>query len=132
MIGREKHHKHAAYLIRNGDLQAFRAREIEVIALIARYHRRSAPSKRHRRFRKLPSDWRRVVCVGSALLRVADGLDRTNCSVIVDVACRVRSDEIELLVENRGDAELELWSARSRGKLLERVLGRDIIIRSLS
>lgn len=132
VIGRDKHHKHTAYLIRNGDLQSFSAREIEVMALIARYHRREAPSKQHRRFRALPKRWRRVVQIGSAILRIADGLDRTNCSVVVDVACRARPDEIELLVENRGDAELEIWSARSRSKLLEHVLGRDVLVRSLS
>jgi exopolyphosphatase/guanosine-5'-triphosphate,3'-diphosphate pyrophosphatase len=132
LIGREKHHKHSAYLIRNGDLEHFRKSEIEVIALIARYHRKSAPSKRHRRFRKLSRQWRHVVEVGAALLRVADGLDRTNCSIVVDVTCRTRSDEVELLIDSRGDAELEVWSARSRAKLFEHVIGRDVLVRSLS
>jgi exopolyphosphatase/guanosine-5'-triphosphate,3'-diphosphate pyrophosphatase len=132
LIGREKHHKHSAYLIRNGDLEHFRKGEIEVIALIARYHRKSSPHKNHRRFRKLPKHWRRVVEVGAPLLRIADGLDRTNCSIVTDVTCRTRTDEIELLIDSRGDAELEVWSARSRSKLFERVIRRDVLVRSLS
>ena len=68
--------------------------------------------------------------MGTALLRIADGLDRTNCAVVRDLTCRTRKDCVDLLVHSRGDAELELWSANARKDLFEKVFGRAITIRA--
>ena len=46
-ISYEQHHKHSYYLIKNGDLRGFEPDEIEMIALIARYHRRGTPKRHH-------------------------------------------------------------------------------------
>src|SRR5262249_54096045 len=46
-ISYERHHKHSHYLIENGDLRGFEPKEIATIALIARYHRRAVPDRRH-------------------------------------------------------------------------------------
>ena len=40
-ISYERHHRHSYYLIKNGDLRGFDPEEIEIIALIARYHRQA-------------------------------------------------------------------------------------------
>ena len=126
LIGQPKHHKHSLYLILNGGLDPFTRDEVLTIGNIARYHRRAAPTTGHRHYRALPRRLRRVVKVGAALLRIADGLDRTSCGVVADVACRVRPGRVDVIVESRGDAELELWSARSRSKLFKRVFGRSV------
>ena len=128
MIGRPEHHKHSAYLILNGDLRPFGREEVRTIACVARFHRKAYPAKRHATYAALPKRLRRAVRVGAALLRIADGLDRTNCSVVTEVKCRVRPDQVEVLVDSRGDAELEIWSAHSRGQLFERVFGRRLVV----
>ena len=46
-ISYERHHRHSYYLIKNGDLRGFDPEEIEIIALIARYHRQATPKKSH-------------------------------------------------------------------------------------
>jgi exopolyphosphatase/guanosine-5'-triphosphate,3'-diphosphate pyrophosphatase len=119
------------YLLLHGNLQPFKTREVQTIANIARYHRKAFPTLDHSHFAKLTKRWRNVVKVGAALLRLADGLDRTNCSVVEDLACRIRDDSIEVLVDSRGDAELELWSAAARAALFERVFRRTITFRQL-
>jgi exopolyphosphatase/guanosine-5'-triphosphate,3'-diphosphate pyrophosphatase len=126
LIGQARHHKHSQYLILNGGLTALGRDEVLTVANIARYHRRAAPSVKHPRFRALPKRLRKAVEVGAALLRIADGLDRTSCAAVADVLCRVRPDRVEFLVESRGDAELELWSARSRSRLFRKVFGRKV------
>ena len=130
-IGPSTHHKHSRYLILNGALDPFTRGEVRTIACIARYHRRSSPTRRHRHFASLPKRLRRIVRVGAALLRIADGLDRTNCSVVADVTCRTRRDRVDILAETRGDAELELWSARSRSKLFEHLFGLSVLLSPL-
>ena len=132
LIGQARHHKHSRYLILNGGLSPFKKDEVLTVANIARYHRRSPPSAEDKYFRALPKRLRRAVEVGAALLRIADGLDRTSCGAVADVLCRVRPERVEVLAETRGDAELELWSARSRSKLFEKVFGRKVTFAPLT
>jgi len=129
MIGRPKHHKHSAYLILHGALAPFARREVWTIACVARYHRKSYPgTARDEVYARLPKRLRRAVKVGAALLRIADGLDRTNCSVIADVKSRVRPDEVQILVTGRGDAELEIYSAQARATMFESYFDRRVVV----
>jgi exopolyphosphatase / guanosine-5'-triphosphate,3'-diphosphate pyrophosphatase len=125
-IGRERHHKHSMYLILNGNLKNFTEEETAIIANIARYHRKADPSARHRNFKKLSAHARKIVNVGSALLRLSDGLDRSHCSVIQDVRCRIEDKVVRCVLTARGDAELEIWGARRKRKPFGKVFGRKI------
>jgi exopolyphosphatase/guanosine-5'-triphosphate,3'-diphosphate pyrophosphatase len=125
-IGREGHHKHSMYLILNGALKNFSDEEIKIIANIARYHRKSEPKKSHDSYISLSSWGRRVVDVGSSLLRLADGLDRSHASAITKIQCKIREDRVKCLLTARSDAELEIWGARRKMDLFEKVFGRKI------
>lgn len=131
LIGREGHHKHSAYLILNGGLDGrggMTRDEVKTVACIARYHRKRMPEKSDAIYSDLSHHQKKVVKVGAALLRIADGLDRTNCSVVQDIAVRVRDAGVELRLTSRGEAELEVWSGQSRAKMFEKVFGRSIEI----
>ena len=84
-ISYEKHHRHSYYLIKNGDLRGFDPAEIEVMGLVARYHRRATPKKGHPGYGELPSPLRKAVKVLSACLRLAEGLDRSHEQVLASV-----------------------------------------------
>ena len=66
------HHKHTYYLIKNGELRGFTPLEIEMLANVARYHRRGHPRRKHPEFGALSRAERRTVRVLAGLLRVAD------------------------------------------------------------
>jgi exopolyphosphatase / guanosine-5'-triphosphate,3'-diphosphate pyrophosphatase len=125
-IGRTGHHKHSMYLIAHGDLKGFLPEEVQTIANIARYHRKATPSKKHDPYTNLSPKCRRVVDVGSALLRLADGLDRSHAGVITDLRCRIGADAVNCVLNPRSDAELEIWGARRKMKWFEKVFDRDI------
>ena len=132
-IGRVDHHKHSAYLILNGDLRDFTQQEVAVIANIARYHRKGKPKKRHKRYAALSASDRRLVDVGAAILRVADGLDRSHSSVVqglrvrLDKARKGEREKLRVVLNARSDAELEVWGARRKRKLLEQVFGHGVV-----
>jgi len=126
LVGRKKHHKHSKYLILHGNLEPFSPREIKMIGNIARYHRKALPSASQRSYRKMREKDRYIVRVGAALLRVADGLDRSNSAVVNDLRCRIRNRKVDIVVKSRGDAELEIWSARSRSQLFAKVFERTV------
>ena len=126
LVGRKKHHKHSKYLILHGNLEPFSPREIRMMGSIARYHRKAYPSSAQNSYRKLREKDRYIVRVGAALLRIADGLDRSNSTVITDLRCRIRDRKVDIVVKARGDAELEIWSARSRSQLFAKVFERTV------
>jgi exopolyphosphatase/guanosine-5'-triphosphate,3'-diphosphate pyrophosphatase len=125
-IGRNGHHKHSMYLIRHGDLKNFTPEEVEIIANIARYHRKSTPKLKHEAYARLSPRAKRIVSTGAALLRLADGLDRSHANVVRDVRCRPAGKELKCVVSTRWDAQLELWGAKRKREMFEKVFKRDI------
>ncbi len=53
VVAHSKHHLHAYYVIRNSELAGLTDLEIEIIAQIARYHRKSEPKPSHAEFAAL-------------------------------------------------------------------------------
>jgi exopolyphosphatase/guanosine-5'-triphosphate,3'-diphosphate pyrophosphatase len=128
-VGHSGHHKHSYYLIRNAEhLTGFTDHEIEVIALVARYHRKSEPKASHVEFAALrPEDQDRVRAL-AGLLRVAIPLDRHRGGEVRSVSATPaggKRDGVVVVVEPRdgADLSLELYSATERKDLLEQVLG---------
>ncbi len=127
-ISYERHHRHSYYLIKNGDLRGFEPNEIEVIALVARYHRRGTPKKDHDGYGDLPSELRRTVRLLAAILRLAETLDRSRHGVVHTITVKDRETDVRILLEARGDAELEVWAGRRQTAVLEDELGKPIVI----
>ncbi len=125
-ISYERHHRHSYYLIKHGDLRGFEPQEIEVIALIARYHRQALPKKTHEGFDSLSSKMQRVVKKLSAMVRLAEGLDRSHSQSISGIDLYPRGDDYLARLRTTNEAELELWAAHRHVRPLERVLGRPI------
>jgi exopolyphosphatase/guanosine-5'-triphosphate,3'-diphosphate pyrophosphatase len=128
IISHDRHHLHSYYVIRNSELlSGFTDHEIELIALVARYHRKSAPKSRHEEYARLSPGDQQTVRVLAGLLRIAAGLDRTRSGTVTGVRAQwgLPGSPVRLLVDTdgAGDPELELYSARSRQDLLAEALG---------
>jgi exopolyphosphatase/guanosine-5'-triphosphate,3'-diphosphate pyrophosphatase len=125
-ISYERHHRHSYYLVKNGGLRGFEPDEIEMIALAARYHRRATPKKTHEGFGRLSPGARRTTRLLGALLRLAEGLDRSHLQPLDGVTVHDRGDAFLIQLRASGDAELEAWAAGRHVAPLERLLGRAI------
>jgi exopolyphosphatase / guanosine-5'-triphosphate,3'-diphosphate pyrophosphatase len=119
-------HRHTEYLVRNGGLRGFDPREVEIMALVGRYHRRGVPRKKNVAFATLARPDREAVRVMAGLLRLADALDRSHRGVVKAVAVSETSPGLRLRCEVEGDAGLEQWASGRRVDLLERALDRAI------
>ncbi len=132
-ISHSSHHRHSYYLIRNSDLLGYTETEIETIANLARYHRKSAPKKKHESYRNLTSKrHRRVVDQLSALLRLAVALDRRQIGAIKRVLCEPHpeSQEFRLLIQPAkpgDDCALELWSLDYKKASFETEFGLKLV-----
>jgi len=132
-VGHSGHHKHSYYLIRNGELLGYTETEIEVIANLARYHRQSAPKKKHENYRNLASKkYRQLVNQLSALLRLAVALDQRRIGAIKAVRCEYRPDVQELHLQLQAsqpddDCALELWSLDYKKGVFEAEYGIKLL-----
>ncbi|MBI4912889.1 MAG: Ppx/GppA family phosphatase [Acidobacteria bacterium] len=130
-VSEKAHHKHGAYLIRNGGLQGFWPQEAEILAQVVRHHRGKDPSpKRHQEFRLLAPWHRQVVVKLAAILRAADALDRRRRQVVRRVELRDEGEYFTLSVEGLGDLRAELEALQDKGDLLFRLLDRPVEIRA--
>jgi exopolyphosphatase/guanosine-5'-triphosphate,3'-diphosphate pyrophosphatase len=132
-VSHSAHHKHSYYLIRHGELLGFTEAEIEVIANLARYHRRTTPKKKHENYSSLPSKkHRHLVNQLSAILRIAVALDRRQIGAIAQVRCKYAPDIRELhlhLVPSHPDDDcaLELWSLDYKKGVFEQEYGVKVV-----
>ena len=121
------HHKESARLIRERAWKSFGQLEVEIIAQVARYHRKSMPELDHPEFRAL-SDWdRRIVQQLSALLRLADALDRSHVQLVQGVQVEVRPDQIVLHLDAVEPVSREVKSALIKGDLAVAIFQRDLL-----
>ncbi len=132
-VSHSAHHKHSYYLIRNSELLGYTETEVEAIANLARYHRKSGPKKKHESYRNLTSKkHRRVVDQLSALLRLAVALDRRQIGAIKAINCQPQLElgEFHLCLETAqtGDeCALELWSLDFKKSSFEAEFGLKLV-----
>lgn len=134
-ISHSSHHKHSYYVIRNSEqLTGFTQHEVELMAVVARYHRKSHPAEKHAEFASLSKGDKKRVRLLAGLLRVAIGLDRGHRGTIATV--RVFADPERLRIEpvigngvdGDDDLQIELYAARERSRLLAAALDVDVEI----
>ncbi|MFB2919169.1 Ppx/GppA phosphatase family protein [Aerosakkonema funiforme] len=132
-VGHSSHHKHSYYLIRNSELLGYTETEIDVIANLARYHRKSCPKKKHDNYRNLPTkEHRQMVSQLNTLLRLAVALDRRQIGAIRQVKCEYRPEVREVCLrlipsQPNDDCALELWSLDYKKGCFETEFGVKLI-----
>jgi len=127
-ISYPRHHRHSYYLIKNGDLRGFDPDEIEVIALVARYHRRGTPKKSHAEYAGLSRPLRQAVRMLASLLRVAESLDRSHAQVISALEVHDRGVDVVVQLRTSGDAELEIWATNRHLKPFQQIMKKTVTL----
>lgn len=132
-ISHSDHHKHTYYLIRNADMLGFNDKEIEIIANIARYHRKSHPKLKHENYNKLDDQSKDLIKKLAGILRIADSLDRSHKSIVDDIRLTFKDKQLEIyLTSFNGDPSLEIWGANLRKSLFEEAFGYKVNIKKIN
>jgi exopolyphosphatase/guanosine-5'-triphosphate,3'-diphosphate pyrophosphatase len=126
-IDYDDHHRHSRYLILNGGLPGFTPREVALIALMARYHRKGDPGL---------GDLAPLMNEGdddllnrcAAVLRLAEQLDRSRDGLVRDVRLRSHDGRIGLDLDTEGDASVARWGAERQADLFKRAFGRELVV----
>jgi exopolyphosphatase/guanosine-5'-triphosphate,3'-diphosphate pyrophosphatase len=127
VVSFRQHHKHTYHLIAHAQIEGFSPREHEVMALVARYHRRSSPKKRHAPFAALPRPDRQRVRTLSALLRIADALDRRHTQRVHAVRCEAGPRRVRIQLEGEGDLAVEIHGASGKAGAFRKEFVREVV-----
>jgi len=122
------HNKTGARMVRADTSIPLKRDEREIIALLIRYHRRSPPSLRQRRFAELNPGDRELVQKLASILRIADGLDRSHQSLVDTITATIRENEVILHCSARSEGYLECEYALERSDLFTALFSREVVI----
>jgi exopolyphosphatase/guanosine-5'-triphosphate,3'-diphosphate pyrophosphatase len=129
-ISTTAHHKHSEYIISSLNLFRLTEEEQRIIASVARHHRGNPPGENHPVYRSLGSESRMLVQKLSALLRIADALDRSHDQKVRQLRVEVKGDaEIELHLTCCDEPALELMAFNERRRLFEEITGSALKLR---
>ena len=123
------HHKHSQYILSVSDIFGLSRDDMDIVANVARYHRRATPQKSHLPYMALDSDTRVTVNKLAAILRLANALDADHLQKVKDVKVKAEEGTLVVEVEGAGDLTMERLTAQSRSDFLTEVFGRRLSFR---
>jgi exopolyphosphatase/guanosine-5'-triphosphate,3'-diphosphate pyrophosphatase len=124
-----RHHRHSQYIIQNSGLRGFTPEEIQQLGLLARFHRKSEPTRKDLECALMRGKEFETLRWLSAILRLADGFDRSHNQIVSLVSLRHLRGCWRFELQAKDEAELEMWGARRKGQLFEKVFGGKIVFR---
>jgi exopolyphosphatase / guanosine-5'-triphosphate,3'-diphosphate pyrophosphatase len=127
-INYSSHHKHSYHLIRHADLFGFTPRERELMANIARYHRKSMPKKKHDQFVRLSAGDRLLVSRLAGILRLCDGLDRRRNSVVETLDFQLSQSALRIKMVGRDEMSVELFGAKAKSDLFQAAFNLKLVL----
>jgi exopolyphosphatase/guanosine-5'-triphosphate,3'-diphosphate pyrophosphatase len=128
VISMAGHHKHSYYIISTSPFLGISKRQRQIVATIARYHRKASPSMKHAEFGMLDDSDREIVRQLSALLRIADALDREHLGRVLSFRVALTGNQVALSLEGDGDCVLERWAVKKKGALFCEVFGKRVVV----
>lgn len=126
-ISLDDHDRHSAYLLEAVRLKGFTGEEIGLMSSLLRFHRKGTPKPAdHEAFAALSPRWRDKVLTLLAILRVADGLDRSHQGAVREIVIEIRSTRVLLVLRGENDLSLEINGLRKKKELFEQIFNKSI------
>lgn len=127
-ISHNSHHKHSMYIILHSTVFGLGRRDAQIVANVARYHRRSAPKSTHPVYQSLRRTDRIRVQQLAAMLRVADALSRSRGKRISTIHCERRGSNFFIHAPGADNLHLESIAMREKGLMFESVFGLSVTL----
>lgn len=127
-VSTQRHHKHTEYLVKHADIPGMTDHERGLVALVARFHRRSAPERSHPSLASLTTAEFKVVRRAATLLRVAVALDRSHAQPVVKLRATSTAEVVRVKLSSVALIDLELWDLAREAAVFQRVFHRRLEI----
>ncbi len=127
-VSPREHHKHSLYILLHTEIFGLSTSERELVALLARYHRRYNPEPNHPHFSDLSREERMIVFKLAALLRIADALDRSHTQRIKSIQLRPEAGRLLIITPGIADTTIEQIAINSKCDIFREIYGYDILL----
>jgi exopolyphosphatase/guanosine-5'-triphosphate,3'-diphosphate pyrophosphatase len=125
------HHKHGFYLIQSSPLIGLSQLQMDMVANLARYHRKSPPRMQHKPYEELAPKNRLTISKLAAILRLADALDHEHASTVENVEVEFKRPRFTFRLKGKGDMLLEKWALVNKRDLFESVFDANVVVEDL-
>lgn len=126
------HHKHTFYLILSSPLIGLTSLQMDLVANVARYHRKSPPKTQHKPYEDLAPKQRILISYLAAILRLADALDHEHASTVDSVEVEYKRPRFLFRLKGKGDMLLEKWALAAKRDLFETVFDANVVVEDLA
>lgn len=126
------HHKHTFYLILSSPLIGMTQGQMDMVANVARYHRKSAPKMQHKPYEDLAPKQRLAISKLAAILRLADALDHEHASTVDEVKVDYKRPRFIFKLKGKGDMLLEKWALAAKRDMFESVFDANVVVEDLA
>src|SRR6266705_77192 len=126
------HHKHTFYLIQSSPLVGLTQLQMDLVANVARYHRKSAPKIQHEPYEAMAPKHRLMISKLAAILRLADALDNEHASTVDAVEVDYKRPRFLFRLKGKGDMLLEKWALVNKRDLFENVFDANVVVEDLA
>ncbi|MCX5768871.1 MAG: HD domain-containing protein [Candidatus Hydrogenedentes bacterium] len=124
----DSHHKQSRDMILASGITDFPPNDIAIIACIARYHRKTLPDPRHKVYRDLDPQSQQLVNHLAAILRIADGLDRSHAGSAQSIRVTRSRGTVSIHVRQEPPSASDIEAARKKADLFEQTFGLQVEI----
>lgn len=124
--GSKSHHKHSYVRIKSDFEILISDEDREIVALLARYHRKAMPRQEHEEFAKLSMSEQEKLCKTASFLRIADALDYGHKGVIEKIDVFIHHSRVTLVCHSKENLSQEQSRVLSKGDLFERTFKKEI------
>lgn len=122
------HNVHSHYIIKNSEIFGLSETDRTLISEIARFHRGKLLPQDDERYALLPRVHRMAILKLSAILRVADALDRSHSQEFAGVTMEISQDTLNIKTESKKNTVLENIALSEKGELFESVFGYRLLL----
>jgi exopolyphosphatase/guanosine-5'-triphosphate,3'-diphosphate pyrophosphatase len=131
-VNDRSHHKHSMYIVMNSDLFGLSKHDLTLIGLVTRYHRRAMPQTYHEEYTSLSREDRLIVLKLSAILRIADALDRRRQQPLEKIRFSREADNFVITVDEPADLMLETVALKEKANLFQQIFGMGVVLRGVT
>ena len=125
----KNHYKHSYNIINASDIMGLNERETCIVANIARYHSRELPSEDNRGYRILSNEDKVLVSKLTAIIRIADALDRSHAQKVEEMEILFKGNELTVTVSGKNAILIDEWTFIKKSAFMQEVFGVKTIIK---
>ena len=126
--GPKAHQKNTMKLILNETKLPFTSVERQVIANVARYHRKSCPRNKDYDFMSLSTELKRKVKILASILRLADGLDFSHQSIVQRVEAHVAFEYVTVEGVALLSPVVEEFAVNKKKEMFEQFFRKKVVV----